>query len=92
MEERDGSRPKGNFGPEGYEIIPVSEEGRSVEENGQALCHYCHKIKTQMDRKRTNEISNLMACREMDFSETEDLDFSESEDLDFSESEEDDFV
>jgi hypothetical protein len=95
VDERDGSRPKGNFGPEGYEIdhiIPVSEEGRSVEENGQALCHYCHKMKGQMDRERTNEISNLMGYREMDSSETEDLDFSETEDLDFSESEEDDFV
>ena len=42
VEERDGSRPKGNFGPEGYEIdhiILVSEGERSVEENGQALCH-----------------------------------------------------
>lgn len=95
VEERDGSRPKGNFGPEGYEIdhiIPVSEGGRSVEENGQALCHHCHYMKTQMDRKRTNEISDLMACREVDSSETEDLDFSETEELDVSDTEEDYFV
>lgn len=86
VEERDESRPKGNFGPEGYEIdhiIPVSEEGRSVEENGQALCHYCHKMKTYMDSKQTNEISNLMVCREMDSSDTEYLDFSELEEDDF---------
>jgi hypothetical protein len=45
-----------------------------------------------MDRKRTNEISDFMACREVDSSETEDLDFSETEELDVSDTEEDYFV
>ena len=45
---------KGNFGEEGCEIdhiIPISEGGSSDIDNGQALCLFCHRVKSNFENK-----------------------------------------